>query len=302
MVSVVIPAYNSGEFLARAIESALAQDYPNKEIIVVDDGSRDNTREVARAFEAQARYVFQENAGPGAARNRGIRESKGEFIAFLDSDDEWTPGRLAYGLHPMIERPGIEMTYGWTLERTPDGREYVHGLEHERRRVFPRVLWPPNVQTTPATTCRRAVLDKVGGFDEALRSYEDKDLWIRIEEEAAVSEIAEPLNIRRLRRESLSAQTPIEQAERDYFTVLERALARKPGRYAPYRRAIMADAWLEWGIGYFIVGRNREARARLARSLRQQPSGCAGFYLLASLVPASLTMAVKRLKGRVQAP
>ena len=94
MVSTVITSYNKGPYLAEAIDSALAQDYPHREILVIDDGSTDHTPEVAGAYEDRIRYIRQENRGPSGAKNRGIIEVRGEFIAFLDGDDRWRPGKL----------------------------------------------------------------------------------------------------------------------------------------------------------------------------------------------------------------
>ncbi|MEW6161403.1 MAG: glycosyltransferase family A protein, partial [Verrucomicrobiota bacterium] len=94
-VSVVIPAYNYAHFISRAIESALSQDYPLKEVIVVDDGSTDNTREVVGRFGERVRYVYQQNSGLPAARNTGIREARYAFVGLLDADDVWLPGMLS---------------------------------------------------------------------------------------------------------------------------------------------------------------------------------------------------------------
>ena len=95
LVSVVIPAYNSGKFVAQAVESVLAQTYAPFEIIVVDDGSTDETKDVLGRFNGQINYIHQANSGPSAARNAGIRVARGAYICFLDADDLWTPDRLA---------------------------------------------------------------------------------------------------------------------------------------------------------------------------------------------------------------
>ena len=95
LVSIIIPCYNQGQFLAEAIQSVLNQDYQEKEIIVVNDGSLDNTREVAQAFGDSIRYVEQTNKGLSSARNAGIRIARGEYIAFLDSDDQYLPHTLS---------------------------------------------------------------------------------------------------------------------------------------------------------------------------------------------------------------
>src|SRR5690349_3602213 len=94
-VSVIIPTYNRAQFIARAVDSVLEQTYKDFEIIVIDDGSSDNTQEILKAYEGKIRYVYQQNKGISAARNRGIQEAKGEYIAFLDSDDVWKPEKLS---------------------------------------------------------------------------------------------------------------------------------------------------------------------------------------------------------------
>src|SRR3989344_8773435 len=96
MISVIIPTYNRALMVKRAIESVLAQSYENFEIIVADDGSTDDTKEALSGYinSGKIKYIFQDNAGPGAARNAGIKHAKGELVAFLDSDDEWVPDKL----------------------------------------------------------------------------------------------------------------------------------------------------------------------------------------------------------------
>src|SRR5262245_47409787 len=94
LVSVLVPTYNRSKLVRRAVESALAQSYRRLEVLVVDDGSSDDTRQVIEGMDPRVRYIRQANAGVSAARNRGIAEARGEFVAFLDSDDEWLPWKL----------------------------------------------------------------------------------------------------------------------------------------------------------------------------------------------------------------
>jgi glycosyltransferase involved in cell wall biosynthesis len=102
MVSIIIPTYNRAGFIARAIDSALAQTYTDYEIIVVDDGSTDNTKEVLKPYENKIQYIYEENSGSSAARNTGIRAAKGKWLAFLDSDDEWLPKKLDIQMKSLI--------------------------------------------------------------------------------------------------------------------------------------------------------------------------------------------------------
>ena len=111
LVSTVITSYNKAPYLAEAIISALAQDYSHQEILVIDDGSTDHTPEIALAFRDQIRYIRQENRGPSGAKNRGILEVRGEFIAFLDGDDCWRPGKLTKQIECFRRNPAVALVY-----------------------------------------------------------------------------------------------------------------------------------------------------------------------------------------------
>ncbi len=106
-VSVIIPTYNRAEYITQAIDSVLAQTYTDYEIIVVDDGSADNTKDVLLPYMDRIRYIYQENAGASAARNTGIKAAKGDWVAFLDSDDEWLPGKLAVQIRAVERHPQL---------------------------------------------------------------------------------------------------------------------------------------------------------------------------------------------------
>ncbi len=280
LVSVIIPAYNSRAFIRRAVDSVLIQDYPSVEILVVDDGSEDDTAGALASLGDRVRCVRQDHAGAAAARNRGVRESRGEFVAFLDSDDEWLPGRLSKCLQPMVDNENIGMTFCHTLEKKTDGRMAAPNASYEENRVFPQVLWPDSRQCTPATSCRRSVVERVGGFDETLEAWEDQDLWIRMEEAAEAAEVEEALVTVHNREQSVSARLGLETVRRDHLRVIERALDRRPDFYEPHRKIIMADHYLNWGIRYYSAGENGRAREFLGRSLRYLPTlRCASFFI-----------------------
>jgi glycosyltransferase involved in cell wall biosynthesis len=185
-ISVVTPAYNAERFLDGTIRSALAQSLPPLEIIVVDDGSTDRTGEIARAFGSPVRCIRQDNAGPAAARNRGVREARGEFVAFLDADDWWYPHHLEDAARVLAAHRELEWFCSAFDERTQDGktrRRTYHGAllkadayiaDYYRAQVECWFAW-----TGTMVMRRQAVLD-IGGFDESLRGPEDIDLWFRI--------------------------------------------------------------------------------------------------------------------------
>jgi len=120
LVSVIIPCYNQAHFLDEAIESVLTQTYPNREIIVVDDGSTDNTAEVAGRYSA-VRHIYQENAGPSAARNTGVTKSRGEYLVFLDADDRLLPEALEIGVDCLRQHPECAFVSGHCRLIVTDG-------------------------------------------------------------------------------------------------------------------------------------------------------------------------------------
>ncbi len=172
-VSVVIPAYNSAKYVGNAIESALAQTYPATEIIVVDDGSTDNIAEVVNKYAAPVKLIRQSNGGPGAARNLGVRESNGEWIALLDADDTWLPNKLERQMRTKYaDEVGVIHSFAVGDIRTeciPDEATFED-------------LWYQNCVANSSALIRRTAFDSVGGFDEdrALIAVEDYNLWLRI--------------------------------------------------------------------------------------------------------------------------
>lgn len=205
-ISAVIPAYNCQTYISRAIESILAQSRPVHEIIVVDDGSRDHTAERVRDYSERVRYIYQDNAGASAARNRGIQAAEGEWIAFLDSDDEWLPDRLerqaeVLARHPRLrwcagnaticycpeERRGPQLPVQ-QVNRVLKGRDYF-----ENYFLASRLGLIGNMDTM---LIRRDVLLETGCFRTELSSAEDLDLWWRIAYRCpAIGYVNQPLAI-----------------------------------------------------------------------------------------------------------
>jgi glycosyltransferase involved in cell wall biosynthesis len=169
-VSVVIPTYNSATFLRAAIQSVLAQTYSDFEVIVVDDSSIDNTESVVHSFGNRVCYVRQENKGAGATRNHGIKRSRGKYVAFLDADDLWLPGKLA-AQTPLLDRDlEIGLVYSdWTVvpEQGEAEPSYLRNRPAASGYVFDELVQCGFILTS-GTVVRRSCLDDVGYFDEML--------------------------------------------------------------------------------------------------------------------------------------
>jgi glycosyltransferase involved in cell wall biosynthesis len=179
LVSTVIPAYNCAGFIADSITSALNQSYEPVEVIVVDDGSVDGTRDVVRSFGRGVRLLERVHGGPAAARNTAIAAARGELVAFLDADDLWKPHKLATQV-PLFENPAVGLVYSnfdyidanGRLIRTRLGRWY-------RGRIFREVM-RHGLIWTGTVVARREVFKRVGGFDESMPLAEDWDMWLRV--------------------------------------------------------------------------------------------------------------------------
>jgi glycosyltransferase involved in cell wall biosynthesis len=178
-VSVVIPCYNQGRYLCEAIRSILCQTYRNFEIIVVDDGSTDNTRDVATA--EPVRYAFQTNQGLSAARNRGIREGNGEFFIFLDADDRLLPDGIRAGVKALSDRPDCAFAYGDYREIDESGNVLQESNRHLQTVTEYRTLLKSNCIEMHATVIyRRNAFEDAGLFDSGLTASEDYDMYLRI--------------------------------------------------------------------------------------------------------------------------
>lgn len=193
-ISVVIPTYNYGRFLARAISSVLEQTHPVLEIIVVDDGSTDNTREVAQGFGDRIQYLYKENRGSSAARNAGIRIARGEWIGFLDADDAWVPEKNAKVRELLQEHPEAVMIYHPHVLLSDEGPVgYRRAAEPDE--LFPELLYHNFISGGSSALVRRSVLLDLGGFDESLQAVEDWDMWTRVALRYPLHRIGEPLSL-----------------------------------------------------------------------------------------------------------
>lgn len=171
-VSALMPVYNTERFIGEAIESVLAQDYDDIEIIVVDDGSTDRTAEIAKSYP-KVRYILKEHSGIMTTRNRTLREATGEFITFIDADDLWCPGKLKMELEFLEQHPEFDVVRSKMKNFTaiPENE-----LTVDEKEIFEN----ENVQLLGMHCFRKYVVDKVGFFDESLKYDEDTEWLVRM--------------------------------------------------------------------------------------------------------------------------
>jgi glycosyltransferase involved in cell wall biosynthesis len=196
LVSVVIPTHNRAGLLARAVRSVLEQTYCHFELLVVDDASTDDTEKTMGRFcDGRIRYIKHlECRGGSAARNTGIAQARGDFIAFLDDDDEWLPDKLALQMARFRENPRIGAVYtGLLFVECETGRIVNVRIPRKRGYLFDDLM-VSNVVGTPSTVVvRKELLDRAGLFDETIRALEDLDMWRRMGRICYFDYVKEPL-------------------------------------------------------------------------------------------------------------
>lgn len=231
VVSVVIPTFNRASLLPRTLESVLAQTFGAFEILVVDDGSEDDTAEVVvRMADPRIRYLaMPENRGVAAARNHGLAEARGEFIAFLDSDDEWFPEKLERQVACFRDGPPeLGLVYTGVQDLHERGERRIQRPTH-RGDLYETLLLGNVVHGGGSNVMiRRTVVDVVGGFDETLPAIEDFDYWLRIARHFTLDFVSDVL---------LTYHDPLERDERKSLN-LEENLAAREAFYRKHQAAM----------------------------------------------------------------
>lgn len=281
-ISVVIPAYNAERTIIRTLESVFAQTFPPHEIIVVDDGSQDRTAEVVSQLAPRVRLIRQGNAGPAAARNHGIREATGDWIALLDSDDTWLPEKLQRQAREL--RPDVALVHCYIVEAVD---EVDAELDFE-------TLWRGNRIGTSSVVLSKSAFNAVGGFNEDRRmmGVEDYNLWLRLAGAGLkIVTVKEPLSSYTRTETSLSLQTTrVIQAELRNVEVLAAQFCL-PERMVAIKRAAILE---EYAQALFWQRDLPMARRYYREILQLHPSSRALLYWLATFVPAAVLNSRRR--------
>jgi len=275
LVSVVMPAYNVAWCVGRAVDSVLAQDFRAWELIVVNDGSTDGTRQLLEGYGAAVTVVNQENRGMSAARNAGIRRTRGTYVAFLDADDWWLPGKLSRQVELMQGRP--EIGFSSTTVRVEDGDGRLLNLWRcpNGSTEILATLFAQNAAIAggcSAVMVRRELLDRVGLFDETLRGFEDPDLWMRLAAVSGYACIDETLAVILRRERSVSRNLDSMRVAALRSMRKNRALL-PPGLRGRFWRNCLAGVYTDYAKPAYRAGRLGLAYGDTLRALMLSPLG-----------------------------
>jgi glycosyltransferase involved in cell wall biosynthesis len=303
-VSIIIPAYNCREFLPNAVESVLAQSFRDYELLIIDDGSTDGTAGIAARCAAAhpgiVRYLCRENAGPGVARNTGIRCSSGKYIAFIDADDVWLPDKLSrqIGFMENSSQTGLLYCDNYFVDRQRKHLEGYQRLVTLHRGMIAAELFQHCFILTSGVVIRRECLDTIGLFREDIRTGEDYDLFLRISHRYRIDWIEEKLFERRAVAESLSNQDDCFVMANDIGN-LTRFVRERPEFYLKNRQLVrerLGSYLFTLGYTSLRAGRNCYALRQLLRSLLYRRSIKTLKCLLMVVFPYEMLKAIKERK------
>jgi len=294
MVSVVISAHNASPWIAETLESIFAQTFRDFELIVVDDGSTDDTRQVVARYGPSVRLITIGRSGKSTGKNTGIRAAKGDYIAFVDADDLWTPEKLELQVELLRRQPDLAWAYadGYLFD---DSTGKTVGRFGQIARLHSgnilRSLLLVDFIASPTPIVRRDILERVGCFDETLLRHqpEDWDLWLRIAADYPVGLVNQPLVRYRLHAASLTAREEPRSALEGQVFVVERAVARHPECLGNLRNRAIANLYLGTGRVMARNGNTAEAREMFAWAIRLAPYDLRHYgYWLATFTGAGL--------------
>lgn len=301
LVSVIMPAYNARPYIAQAIKSVLDQDYPNLELIVVDDGSMDGTPQEARRFGEHVQVIEQQNRGPAAARNSAVALARGELLAFIDADDIWLPGKVSAQVQYLQNHPDVGIVFGRLLRwfAQPDGNfgappELPNSpagqliVPEESGWIYPEMLLDSVIWIVSAMV-RKTLWDTLGGLDDGLRTGEDYDFFIRASRLCRIDELDMVVAYYRMHQQST---TQVIRPENNECVVLLRALERfgtvgPDGREVSPRllRARLFKLFFDHGYRHYWYGSPRIAAHAFRQALisgRSTSAKALAYFTLAS--------------------
>jgi glycosyltransferase involved in cell wall biosynthesis len=305
LVSVIIPTYNHGRWIKEAVDSVFSQTYRKHEIIVIDDGSTDDTGIVLRKrYGDRIIYRYQTNQGRGAARNVGLHIAKGKYIQFLDADDLILSEKLEKQVKYLEDHHEVAAVYGHSLLFYEDEIDNRWDNANKKRylsgdKLLGNMISEPFMLPSPSLV-KKAWIDSVGGFDESLKSNEDWDLWLRLAKEGAYFQYypEEPVALFRQRRYNppsiIHPQSAVIVLEKLRKDVKSRAERKELG----LRRAI-CEARFEYGGYEALVGNKWKGIVEIIRSLPGKPTRLPMKLTYITLLPLLPSEAVRKCNDRI---
>lgn len=286
LVSVVIPCYNSEKWIIEALNSVSSQSYKNTEIIIVDDGSTDGTKDIVLSYDKKIRYYYQINKGPAAARNVGIEKSKGKYVAFLDSDDLWIEHKLEKQIQFLEENDEYKLVFS-NVNVVDEKGEYLYTqynkVPNQKSKLIKSFFLGKISMNTPTIVVYKSIADEIQGFNEKLPSREDHFFLMSVANDHKMFHFKEPLVKRRINQSSLSQSVkaenvfalinPFINASIEKFPYLCKCKKRN---YSFIYRWLGKNAWKENDF--------KKGRAHMVEAIKNDPLFFKNYLILIAIV------------------
>lgn len=295
-ISVIIPAYNKARLTVETVESVLAQTYKNIEVIVVDDGSTDDTRKCLEPYFTRIRYIYKKNSGACSARNQGLRLSSAEYVGFLDCDDIYLPQKVEHCVKYLEEHPdcGFVHTAAYFIDGM--GRivsKYSHPQSRRAGWVYRRLL-NRNFICNSTVIARRSCFGRAGVFDEKVFTPADWDMWLRLAKVYPLGYIDEPLTKYRVSASFIFAN--LDLAEKEELQVINKAFRFSPEIKKRERGKILSNIHRRFAMNYFLNNKRDKARQRFKTAFGNNifDFKTVALYLCFLLAPGYLRILLKK--------
>lgn len=273
--SVVLPCYNGAQWIAEAIESVLAQTFEDFELVIIDDGSTDNSKEIVASHlrDERIRYIHQENRGFSTAINRGIKESGGNLVGFIGHDDSWMPNKLELQVKHFSEHKDVDLVH--TNYCSIDSQGRIIGVRDIRipddssKKEIVEQLFLSNFIGFETVLVRRKCFDEIGFFDERMMGFSDHDMWLRIAGRFNIAYIDLPL-VRKREHSSQLTKAETRQGLGDEFLLLNKAIHEYPFLRKAERKKLGS---LYYALGMVMLQKrsNEEAKLNFLKAFRCRP-------------------------------
>ncbi|MGD7035839.1 glycosyltransferase family 2 protein [Methylotuvimicrobium buryatense] len=310
-ISVVIPAYNSAAFIADAVRSILNQSQPVDEIVIVDDGSTDNTEQTVASLSGPIVYINQPNQGPSTARNTGIDAAKNDWIAFLDADDQWTPQKIERQLNVLQNSPELVLIAGDMAEIDNSNRIITESVLNKHNllskfqalenRPIPNALAElvtKNFIPTGTVLVKKSALIEAGCFNPNIRFGEDLECWAKIAAKHPIACMPDILMLRRQHGNNATQLTaPLLNDLARVMTSIRNYAAKDLSLQNIDPDRLVADAYADLGYWHFSEYDLITARQAFSSSLKEKPSKRALLYWLACLMPEGIINMLRKIKN-----
>lgn len=283
-VSVIIPAYNKAAFTVKTVESVLAQTYKNLEIIVVDDGSQDQTRDLLAPYQDKIHYIYKKNGGACSARNAGLKVANGRYVGFLDCDDLYLSDKIARSVAFLEQNPDFGFVH--TGVHLIDAKDQIVGNFSYAKATQLEWLAPflimQNFVSNPTVISRKDCFENVGNFDESIFTPADWDLWLRLSERYKAGFINAPLSQYRVTDNFIFNK--LELSQKEELFVVDKFFQRNSHLQSPLRKKALSELHLRYAQCHFLKDNYLRSKEEFILALKLAPFNLKAYALLFSFL------------------